>query len=86
MKEVESRNILILLCDTAFVDLNIFFIVAANLTLIGGKDLELLIYSPIQDMYLCFNRSRLVGRQMVSTTITTFLQNTKNINNKKNIG
>ncbi|XP_026318825.1 uncharacterized protein LOC113229447 isoform X2 [Hyposmocoma kahamanoa] len=35
-----------------------------NLTLIGGKELELLIYSPIQDMYLCFNRSRLIGRQM----------------------
>ncbi|XP_049872346.1 uncharacterized protein LOC126371154 isoform X2 [Pectinophora gossypiella] len=26
--------------------------------------LELLIHSPVQDMYLCFNRSRLVGRRL----------------------
>lgn len=58
---------------TSICNLEIFSIVTANLTLIGGKDLELMIYSPIQDMYLCFNRSRLVGRQMVSTSITNLL-------------
>ncbi|XP_035450360.1 uncharacterized protein LOC118276226 isoform X2 [Spodoptera frugiperda] len=36
-----------------------------NLTMsISGINLELLIHSPMQDMYLCFNRSRLVGRRL----------------------
>ncbi|XP_012551401.2 uncharacterized protein LOC114242458 isoform X2 [Bombyx mandarina] len=35
-----------------------------NLTISSRFSLELLIYSPIQDMYLCFNRSRLVGRRL----------------------
>ncbi|KAJ8716559.1 hypothetical protein PYW07_003186 [Mythimna separata] len=36
-----------------------------NLTIsTRGVSLELLIHSPMQDMYLCFNRSRLVGRRL----------------------
>lgn len=36
-----------------------------NLTFsMRGINLELLIHSPEQDMYLCFNRSRLVGRRL----------------------
>ncbi|KAJ2951025.1 hypothetical protein O0L34_g5398 [Tuta absoluta] len=29
--------------------------------------LELLIHSPVQDMFLCFNRSRLVGRRLTTS-------------------
>ncbi|CAG4930417.1 unnamed protein product [Colias eurytheme] len=36
-----------------------------NLTIsTRGLSLDLLIHSPVQDMYLCFNRSRLVGRRL----------------------
>ncbi|XP_032516557.1 uncharacterized protein LOC116769536 isoform X1 [Danaus plexippus] len=36
-----------------------------NLTIsTRGVSLDLLIHSPVQDMYLCFNRSRLVGRRL----------------------
>ncbi|XP_034829004.1 uncharacterized protein ths isoform X1 [Maniola hyperantus] len=36
-----------------------------NLTLISrGSNLDLLIHSPTHDMYLCFNRSRLIGRRL----------------------
>ncbi|XP_060801546.1 uncharacterized protein LOC106137572 isoform X1 [Amyelois transitella] len=36
-----------------------------NLTIsTRGFSLELLIHSPVQDMYLCFNRSKLVGRRL----------------------
>ncbi|KAL0830458.1 hypothetical protein ABMA28_002624 [Loxostege sticticalis] len=36
-----------------------------NLTIsTRGFSLELLIHSPVRDMYLCFNRSRLVGRRL----------------------
>ncbi|KAG6446040.1 hypothetical protein O3G_MSEX004205 [Manduca sexta] len=35
-----------------------------NLTISSRFSLELLIYSPVQEMYLCFNRSRLVGRRL----------------------
>ncbi|XP_039754861.1 uncharacterized protein LOC120629855 isoform X2 [Pararge aegeria] len=36
-----------------------------NLTLsTHGLSLDLLIHSPIHDMYLCFNRSRLIGRRL----------------------
>ncbi|XP_072932615.1 fibroblast growth factor 17-like isoform X2 [Epargyreus clarus] len=36
-----------------------------NLTIsTRGYSLDLLIHSPVQDMYLCFNRSRLVGRRL----------------------
>ncbi|CAH2084881.1 unnamed protein product [Euphydryas editha] len=36
-----------------------------NLTIsTRGLSLDLLIHSPVQDMYLCFNRSRFVGRRL----------------------
>ncbi|XP_068633878.1 uncharacterized protein ths isoform X1 [Battus philenor] len=36
-----------------------------NLTIsTSGVNLELLIHSPVQDMYLCFNRSKLIGRRL----------------------
>lgn len=45
-------------------------IVTANLTIsTRGYSLELLIHSPVQDMFLCFNRSKLVGRRLVSISI-----------------
>ncbi|XP_061714266.1 uncharacterized protein LOC134668127 isoform X1 [Cydia fagiglandana] len=36
-----------------------------NLTISSrGYSLELLIHSPVQDMYLCFNKAKLVGRRL----------------------
>lgn len=74
--QVEVRMPNISAWPVTFLTLIVWFFVAANLTIsTRGVNLELLIHSPVQDMYLCFNRSRLVGRRLVSSSLQSLETN-----------